>query len=180
MKKYLILISLVFVFFESLTAQCVGIKKYEIGQSGCSAYFRTAPDSVGTSQMEDGSIIYTTSAFCDNITYGIVLIKFKTTIGIDKQKQIEIAESYCEILKGMLNMTNCAGYGTGHEHSKNTAAQGIIDYCDDASGNECKIKAWVDADYTALMYVFFPKTNEENNNYNLQELFLNGFCFPGN
>jgi hypothetical protein len=176
MKKILYLAILICVCTYA-AAQCSGIKKYPIADSGCSAYFRTDPGQAEISQMEDGAMVYTMSCECDGITYGLVLVKFQAKISTDENTQIETAKSYCEVLKSMLNLTKCTGYGLGHKHPRTEDARGMIDYCGDDAENEAKIKAWVNTDVTALMYVYVPKGFEEKNNFNVQELFLNGFCF---
>jgi len=176
MKKLAIILILNILILD-VYSQCSGIKKYAIGESGCSAYFRSQPDAVEASTMEDGSIVYSTSAMCDKITYGIIVIKFAKPMDKTKDQQTETLKQYCEIVKDLLSMKQSVGYGEGHTLEKYPNAIGLIDYCQDESGNECKLKAWIDNNYAAVLYVHFPTSESEKNNFNVQELFLNGFCF---
>jgi len=171
----LIFVSISIFAFES-SAQCVRLSKCDIGESGCSAYFVSEPEIADVSAMEDGSEVYTTTATCESHTFGILIVKFAEPISDDVETKEDVLETYTDIVKSLLEVTASAGYGKGHTHDKNPNAVGIIDFCEDSFGNTIAMKSWADTKYAAMLYVISPGDKELN--FNVQQLFLNGFRFP--
>ncbi len=176
MKRIILCLILSIAFFSNF-AQCTRFAKYPIGDSETFAYFVGKPDSVEVSKMENGNIVYSTSNVCNNTTFGILVIKFANPISADKKTQQELLINYMNVTKELCNITKSTGVGLGHTHPKNAEAQGIIDFCSDAKDNNFNLKAWINTRYAAILYISFSPQNELN--FNIQQLFLNGFRFSG-
>lgn len=67
------------------------------------------------------------------------------------------------------------GSGIGHTLESNPIAKGYIDYWEDAEGDSWAVKACIDGNYLTVMYI---AGDIDNMNFNLQQMFLNGFRFP--
>ena len=67
------------------------------------------------------------------------------------------------------------GIGSGHTLESNPIAKGYIDYWEDVEGDKQAVKAWIDGNYLSVMYI---AGDIDNMNFNLQQMFLNGFRFP--
>jgi hypothetical protein len=179
MFRILLLNALLLSFFcaSSQNSNCLRPVKHAIGSTGCHAYFNAQPDEVEESSMDDGAQVFTTSAVCNNVTYGILLVKFNTDVPLAERDTLLM--SFMDVIKDMGNIVNSAGYGRGHRHDQNPDALGIIDYAEDASGHRWEIKGWVDGNYVAIMYIVLPEEGaDELAPFNLRQLFLNGFRFP--
>lgn len=173
-KKY-ILIFILLILTGSLYSQVVPrFKKTEIMNSGCSAYFPEIPTNFEKSFSEDSSIVYTGSVIFDNYTYGIIAVKFKTTFTISTPELEDILVSYMDYIKTVFNVTASLGYGKGHTNNFKASATGIIDTWEDKDKNTICIKGWIDNNFIGFLYL---KGVEEYPNFNIKNIFLNGFVF---
>jgi hypothetical protein len=145
--------------------------KYEIG-GGMRAYFPGKPE-VKHSLLEDSSDMYTCEIIWKDFFFSAIAVKFSQPL--DEQGLEGLAESYLDFLKGQYGITGSAGYGRGHTLESNPKAKGIIDYWEDGAKNQYSVKAWVDSRYMGVMILYGPK---EFPNFNVAQLFLNGFRFP--
>jgi hypothetical protein len=151
------------------------IKKYPIGDAGCSAYFFCTPSRFNVSYSDDSSKVYTGDCkAADSLTYGIICIKLKEKVA-DLQQAEDITLAYLDYLKQSFDVGSAAGYGKGHRLEGKEDTRGIIDYWKDKTGNEWKIKAWTDGKFIGVLYVFAKGSLNETNRINL---FLDGFRLP--
>jgi hypothetical protein len=172
MSKLLLLIvtctSLTDLFSQS-------IKKYPIGDSGCSAYFFCTPSAFNVSYSDDSSKVYTGDCVAtDSLTYGLICIKLKEKVA-DIQQAEDLTLSYLDYLKKSFDISSAAGYGKGHRLEGKENTRGIIDYWKDKTGNDWKIKAWTDGKFIGVLYVYAKGSLTETNRVNL---FLDGFRWP--
>ena len=61
-------------------ANAQGLKKYDIGNSGCKAYFFCNPGDAVKSYSEDYSAIYTMECNADDIHYGLICVKYNDAV----------------------------------------------------------------------------------------------------
>lgn len=159
------------LFINSACAQ--GLKKYPIGKSGCSAYFYCDPGTFELSKSADSSDMQTGECVSNEVHYGIICVKLrKRAKNLDASEQV--LTDYIDFLKGPLEITSAAGYGTGHRLKGNEQTRGVLDYWKDKSNNNWKIKGWTDGKYIVFMYVYTSILINEFKG----DAFLNGLDFP--
>lgn len=149
--------------------------KKPVSTSGCYAYF---PDDV---EMEfdleyspDSSEVFTGDFYSGGFHYAIIVIKLNNVEMADSEEKETMIISYLDYLQGTFNIVASAGYGKGHTHIVNTNATGIIDYWEDDEADQWAVKAWADGSTLAVMMIYGPT---EYPNFNVQQVYLNGFRF---
>lgn len=167
-----ILIALIIILCTSnLHAQ--SLKKYAVGNSGCSAYFLCKPDTFALDKSPDSSDVYTGECQADGQAYGIICVKMREKIpDLNTSEQTLVA--YLDFLKTSLNIVSAAGYGKGHRLKKREDTRGIIDYWKDKDGDNWKVKGWTDGRYIAVMYTYSKKEVDETK----ANVFLDGLVLP--
>lgn len=153
-----------------------GIKKYDINDSGCKAYFFCDPGNASKSYSEDSSEIYTMECITDNLHYGLICVKYSSAV-LPIQEPEALMIQYVDYLKQQFNIKESTGYGKGHTMSSNVNATGIIDYWKDNVGGEWKIKAWTDGRFIGFMYVYGDGELSSDKTTKI-DVFLDGFRFP--
>jgi hypothetical protein len=172
-KKYFFAIAL-FSFCVSLNAQ--GLKKYDIGSSGCKVYMFCDPGNFEMSYSEDSSKVYTGECKAnDSLTYGVICAAFKAETGPGINVE-DVLVAYLDYLKSVFNISSSVGYGKGHSMKNYPAAKGMIDYWTDKDGDEWKIKGWTDGKFIAVLYVYAKGKLDEIPRLNV---FLDSFRFKG-
>lgn len=148
-------------------------RKYDISDSGTAIYLFSKPDEEFEQSKDDaGNTYYTGGATTGDSYYGIVCIRFNEKV---KDKE-EILIKYLDVLKDMLEIKYCMGYGKGHTLSSNPDAIGIIDICENKNETPFRIKGWIDNNTAALLYI----SNAKDDNFTKDDLFLNSFRFTKN
>lgn len=64
----------------------------------------------------------------------------------------------------------------GAPHGGRPHALGMIDYWEDRDGLSYSVKGWIDPNFLSVMYIY---GEGDYPSFNLQEMYLNGFRFPG-
>ncbi len=154
-------------------AQVPQFSKYDIGLTGCKAYFPSPPE-FEMSLSEDSSFVYTAEVNFENFNYAVICVVFKESLNNNQEENISLLESYMDYLQAQYKITEAAGYGEGHTMESNPQAAGVIDFWADAESNNWNVKGWVDSDILAVMLIYGPGEID----YNVSQLFLNGFRFP--
>lgn len=173
--KYL-LIALISNTFTFLFCAGQSLKKYPIGNSGCSLYTFCDPGTYAVSYSDDSSLVYTGDCKAvDSLTYGVICVKLKQPVNTGQETE-ELMIAYLGFLKTAFDIVSSAGYGKGHTMEKKPEARGIIDYWKDKTGDDWKIKCWSDGKYIAVMYVYAKGKMNETPKVNV---FLDSFRFPG-
>lgn len=150
------------------------IKKYPIGNSGCSAYLYCQPTKFTEDYSEDSSKVYTGECEKEGVNYGIICIKLLNPV-TDLSAAEDVTISYLDYLKGSFGITSSAGYGKGHHLKDDENTRGVLDYWEDKDKNHWKIKAWTDGKFIGVMYAYSSKELPETK----VNLFLEGFRLPG-
>lgn len=168
--------STVFLFILfSMMGNAQSLKKYPISNSGCAAYFFCDPGVIDMSFSPDSSVIYTSECSPDSTVYGFICVKLKETVEAGAVAE-ELMINYLNYLKTILQVKASAGYGKGHKMESNVNVRGVIDFWRDEKNNEWKIKGWTDGKIITMMYVYEKGKLEYQPK---QDVFLNGFRFPG-
>ncbi|MCX6181515.1 MAG: hypothetical protein NT150_06280 [Bacteroidetes bacterium] len=134
------------------------------------------PDPVDLSYSPDSARVYTIEAL-DSSTgmyfhFGAIVVE-DVDLGDSKE---EMVIAYMDYLKTAFNVKTAAGYGKGHTLSTHASAVGVLDYWEDADGDQWKVKGWADSKSIVVMFVYGPK---EYPNLNVTDIFFNGIRFPG-
>ena len=151
MKKLL----LVLFIFASVAGYSQTLKKYPVGNSGCSLY-GYCDSKYKMDYSDDSSAVYTGECSIGGVTYGIICVKLLNPINdIDAAEELMI--SYVDYLKSNFEITKAVGYGKGHRLNNNEQTRGILDYWEDAEQDKWKIKAWTDGHFIGFMYAYSQK-----------------------
>ena len=152
------------------------LKKYQIGNSGCSTYFFCNPGTFDFAKTPDSSDVYTGDCIgTDSLDYGIICLKLSAGA---QTTDLEAAErtlvSYLDYLKTTLNIVSSNGYGKGHRLKNREDTKGVIDYWKDKDGSNWKIKAWTNGKNLGVLYVLSKGELPESK----VNIFLDGFMLP--
>jgi len=168
---------IIFSLYTTAAGFGQGIKKYDIGNSGCEAYFYCDPGTATVDYTPDSSLVYTIECINEQLHYGLICVKFISSITPVKEKE-DLMIQYIDYLKDQFKIKESAGYGKGHTMDNYAPATGVIDFWKDDTGAEWKIKSWTDGYYIGFMYVY-ADGSLNSANISKMDLFLNGFRFPG-
>ena len=172
MTKVLLLFLVTGFYFDSIAQS---LKKYPIGDSGCSAYFFCTPSKFEMAFSDDSSKVYTGDCkSADSLTYGIICVKLKDKIEDIRQAE-DLTITYLDYLKKNFDISSAVGYGKGHRLEGKENTRGIIDYWKDKTGDEWKIKAWTNGKFISVLYVSASGSLNETSKVNV---FLDGFRLP--
>lgn len=148
------------------------LKKYPIGNSGCS-YYNYCEISFSESKSEDSSRIWSGECDKDDLHYGVICVKLLNPV-TDLSMAEDLMISYADYLKTSFEISKSMGYGRGHLLQNKENTRGIIDYWSDLDKNNWKIKAWTDGSYIGFLFVYSKKELPEPK----INLFLDGFRLP--
>lgn len=170
MRQLIVIIACV-LLTSSLYAQ--SLKKYPIGNSGCSFYTFCDPGTISVEKSPDGSDVYTAECNNSDVSYGVICVKLKDEIK-DLKESEDVLISYLDYLKNAMKITGSAGHGKGHRLKNSESTRGVIDYWKDKDSN-WKIKGWTNGRFIVVLYAYSKgDLNETKTN-----VFLDGLLFPG-
>lgn len=158
----------------SCFAQVPRFAKYPVGTSGASAYYPGEPE-FDLSYSEDSAAVYVGEVAMDTFTFSTIIVQFKDPIGDDKAINEGLLVSYLDFLQQQFDIESSAGYGKGHTLESAPDAVGVIDYWLETDGTNYQVKGWVNSTHLAIMMIY---GSSEYPNFNVAQLFLNGFRFP--
>ncbi len=160
--------------FICVIAHSQSLKKYPIGNTGCSVYAFCSLENFDSSKSQDSSDVFTAGCEKEDLHYGVILIKLTEKIqSLSDAEATAIA--YLDFLKTTFSISSAVGYGKGHILRNNNDTRGVIDYWKDEENNNWKIKAWTDGQFIAVLYAY---TANELPDTKLN-VFLDGFRFKG-
>ncbi|MBS1656272.1 MAG: hypothetical protein JSU05_15575 [Bacteroidetes bacterium] len=165
-----------FILLTLITSQVLfgqTLKKYSIGNTGCSVYFTCNPGEFQQSYSEDSSAVYTAECISDSLHYGLICVQLKEKVSSGDDAE-NLLTSYLDYLKSTLEIQKSAGYGKGATLAGSPQARGVVDYWEDKEGAQWKIKGWTDGAIIAVLYVYADGPFNETEKTNV---FLNGFRF---
>jgi hypothetical protein len=150
------------------------LRKYPVGQSGCTVRMFCDPGKFELSMSPDSSAVYTGECKKDSVIYDVICVRMKDRI--DSLGDAEtILLQYLDYLKNSFGVSESAGYGKGHHlKGKEKTTRGVLDYWRDKEGMNIKVKGWTDGRYISVHLVISPQAIKEEQ----AELFLNGIEFP--
>jgi hypothetical protein len=148
------------------------LKKYPIGNSGCSVYnfCDIVFDVVPIDSLQNMTFGQCES---EEVFYCVVCLKFPKAINNLDSVELFAIKSLGE-LKVKFDIIKSAGYGKGHRLNNNEATRGVIDYWEDKSANSYKVKAWTDGKYMGILFAYSQKELPETK----VNVFLDGFRLP--
>lgn len=154
-------------------AQVPRFAKYPVAETGAFAYM---PKEVvfEPSESEDGSIVYTAETEFAGIKYMAVVVKLNENLGEEPVVWEDLLISYMDFLREVIQIESWADPGKGHTLDSHPKAVGVINYGGNADGTEYAFKGWADDAMLAVLIVEY----KDEMNYNVQQMFLNGFRFP--
>lgn len=164
---------LVFLLF-GLRCTAQSLKKYPIGESGCSAYFFCDPGKFPLTFSEDSSKMYNGECVQDEVTYGVIGVNLQEPVNELKSAE-ELMIAYLDYLKTAMHIRSSIGYGKGHQLRGREDTRGVIDYWKDEDQNNWKVKGWTNGKYIMVFYAYAKKELNENR----VNLFLDGLLLPG-
>ncbi len=161
-----------FLFIITAGAYSQSLKKYKIGNSGCSlsSYCNSKYE---LAYSEDSSKLFTGECISGSVTYGVICIKLLNPV-IDLLAAEDLMISYADYLKGSFEIRKAGGYSKGHRLNDNENTRGIIDYWEDNELDKWKIKAWTDGYFIGFLYAYSNKQLPEAK----VNVFLDSFRFP--
>lgn len=150
------------------------LKKYPIGESGCSAYFFCDPGRFPLSYSEDSSKMFNGECVHDEVTYGVIGVKLLEPVS-ELTNAEELMIAYLDYLKTAMHIRSSMGYGKGHQLRGREDTKGVIDYWKDEEQNNWKVKGWTNGKLIMVFYVYSKKELNENT----VNPFLDGLLLPG-
>ncbi len=169
MKLYRFLILFLLV---SASSQAQGLKKYAIGDSGCS-FYNYCESKFKVDYSSDSSKVFTGECKIGDVTYGVICVTLLDPV-IDLVAAEDLMIAYVDYLKSSFSIEKAAGYGKGHRLNNDANTRGILDYWEDAENDKWKIKAWTDGRYIGFMFAYSSKDLSEPK----VNAFLDGFRLP--
>ncbi len=163
---------LIILLSLAVGARAQTLKKYPVGNSGCSIY--TYCDSKYKMEYSsDSSKVYTGECVNGEVTYGVICVKLLNNVD-DLTMAEDLMIQYSDFLKASFKIKESAGYGKGHRLNNNEKTRGILDYWTDEEGDKWKIKAWTDGKFIGFMYAYSKKELPEQK----VNTFLDSFRLP--
>lgn len=156
-----------------LTVTAQSVKKYPIGNSGCSLN-SYCEQRYSTSLSDDSSKVYTGECKQDEVSYGVICIKLLNPVENLFMAQ-DLVVAYLDYLKKNFDIVKAAGYSKNYMLQDNRDTRGVLDYWEDIEGNKWKIKAWTDGKYIGCLYAYSKKELPETK----INTYLDGFRMPG-
>lgn len=160
--------------FIGTMAHSQSLKKYPIGNSGCTVYAFCVLDNFETSLSEDSSVVYTAECAKDDIHYGVILVKLSEKVATLDDAEASLT-AYLDYLQSAFNITEAIPYGKGNILKGNENTRGIVAYWKDKESNNWKVKAWTDTQFIAVLYAYSAKQLPDTK----LNVFLDGFRFSG-
>jgi hypothetical protein len=157
------------------STQAQSLKKYPIGNSGCSVYMYCDPGEFEISYSQDSATIFSSECEKKPLNYSVICVKLREPVAAGDDAE-GLLISYLDYLKTAFHIKSSAGYGKGHTLEKKPEARGVIDYWNDADGVAWKVKGWTDGKFIAVLAVYGKGKVDITPK---EDLFLNGFRFPG-
>jgi hypothetical protein len=152
------------------------LKKYNIGESKCQAYFFCNPGEAGKSYTPDSAIIYQMTCEFDSLESGLICVDLPgAAMKLDEGEKLMV--TYIDYLKTVFKIKSALGYGYGHTMDSYPNARGLIDQWEDETGNTIKIKSWTNGKYIGFLFVS-GSAKKIDANFNKINAYLNGFRFP--
>jgi len=175
-KFVLTLVFSLFTVFNQAQESFPRFVKQAISTSGCQAYFPGTVDDFEMSYSQDGAEVYTGEIETNGYNFATITVKFAEPIP-DQNAVVwdGLVDSYLTYLQQQFSIIESAGIGKGHTLESHPIAKGYLDYWADVDGIQYVIKAWMDENYLGILMVY-SETNDLD--FNLQQVFLNGFRFP--
>lgn len=163
---------------KAQTSSTPRFSKIPIQNTGCAAYFPGPVGEISMSYSEDSSEVYTAETedtYYNGQKFGLILVRFNPQYSIPTSNDYLLI-SYMDYLKSTLNVKSSAGYGKGHTLSTHPSAVGVLDYWEDETKTQWVVKGWTADGFLCIMFIYGAESIE---NINVQEVFFNGFRFPG-
>ena len=149
------LICLVAGLISLFFTQAQSLKKYPIGNSGCS-FYNYCESKIEVDYSTDSSKVYTGECTVNGVAYGVICVKlFIQVEDLDDAEELMI--SYLDHLKTSFVITKASGYGKGQKLKDNPQARGVVDYWRDNENDYWKIKSWTDGKFIGFMYAYSKK-----------------------
>jgi len=131
------------------------LKKYVIGNSGCS-FYNYCESKFTVDYSTDSSKVFTGDCVAAGVTYGVICVKLFLEVPDLGDAEI-LMISYLDHLKTSFEITKASGYGKGLRLKDNEATRGVVDYWRDNEGDYWKIKSWTDGKFIGFMYAYSKK-----------------------
>lgn len=151
--------------------------KVAVGNSGTYAYVPDDEEFIAElSYSPDSSAVYTGEVLSGNYRFAVIVVKLNGMELVNQLEREDMLASYMDYLQETFSIVAAAGYGKGHTLEMYPEATGMIDYWEDADGDQWAVKGWADAHTLAVLMLYgtgdYPY-------FNVQDMFLNGFRFDG-
>jgi hypothetical protein len=151
------------------------LRKYPIGESGCSAYFFTEPAPATMEYSPDSSRVYIMeSTDNEGITCSVITVALAEELAGDDIEAV--MTSYMDFLQEQFNVLEASGYAGGNTLPDHPSAIGIRDYWIDAE-SEMEVMGYSDGKFIAVMLIYAD--DNEKDITGKSATFFRGFRFPG-
>ena len=126
-------------------------------------------------KSEHASDVDPGEAAVDGFHFACITVKFDELFADSSPEEMEeLLISYMDFLETQFDIINSAGVGRGHSLESAPDARGVIDYWEDAESTQFAVKGWVNQRALGILVLYGPT---EYPNFNLQQMYLDGFRF---
>jgi hypothetical protein len=171
MKQFVALLLFLTVGNSTYSQQ---LKRYPVGQSGCTALFYCDPGAFEHTKSKESSDVYTGKCTAGDMGYGIVCFALKKPLKHIENGD-EMLTAYLDKQKKALGIISATGYAKGQRLKSNQDTRGILDYWKTKNGDTWKVECWTDGRYVAFMYA----SSKTIPHAFKADAFLGGLTFPG-
>lgn len=145
------------------------IKLQTIGNTGCSALLSSA-GSLDSTLTQSGDRLYFHEFKDTGVTYGLICVHMQDEYKLADAEQM--LKSYIEKLRGPFYILHNTGLHDDADWNSETTST-IVDYWQDCSKKDWKVKGYTDGKTLAVLYV----KNIGHVDVKKQDLFLDSFHF---
>ena len=136
-------------FFLSLSRKSPLLRKYFIGNTGCSVYLFGEPAIAETTRTKDNDVMHVVKCFSGPISYGVICIDLHNPF-VNGAEAGKTLVNFMNSLHQPFSILHQTGM---EEKTVNDGDLTITDYWQDKGNRDWKVKGWTNGQVVAVLFV---------------------------